>query len=193
VSDTSGSVRLFAALSLTSAVRDALVDVQAQMRRRAERGRATPRFIEPGALHVTLKFFGWTDVAHVERLSVAVTALAATTRIPTQLSRVIALGKVRRARIVAAELTDAEGRMAALAERFEVEGEAIGIARETRRFLPHVTLIRIKRPCDVGDWLNAAQLPTLETTLDEVVLYQSILHPTGAEYRALATARLGAS
>lgn len=193
MNDASGSIRLFAALSLPSDVKDALVEVQAQIRRRAERGRVTPRFIEAGALHITLKFFGWLDPGHVERLSAAVAALAVTAGIPTRLSRVIALGKVRRARIIAAELIDAEGRIAALADRFEVAGEAIGIERETRPFRPHVTLVRVKRPCDVTDWLGAVQLATLEATLDEVVLYQSILHPTGAEYRALATARLAAS
>lgn len=185
-----GPIRLFVAVALPTVVTDALVAAQARMRRCAERSRLRPRFIEPAALHVTLKFFGWVDASHVERLSAALASLAAQGAIRTRLGGWVAFGSVRRARIVAVELDDSAGRIAALAERFETEGEAIGVERETRPFRPHVTVIRIKRPGDVAEWIDAAELAPVETTLDQLVLYQSVLHPTGAEYRPLATVAL---
>jgi 2'-5' RNA ligase len=183
-------IRAFVALGLPIAVKDALAAAQAAMRRRAERGRLHPRFIQPTALHVTLKFVGWIDPDKVGQLSEALD-VASDPPIETRLLRLVAFGSARRARIVAAELDDPQGRIAGLAEHFEARAEELGIARETRPFRPHVTLIRIKRPGDVGDWLEAAELAPVEAALDEVVLYQSILHPTGSEYRPLLTVRLG--
>jgi len=85
---------------------------------------------------------------------------------------------------------DESGAIAALAEHFESVGELVNVARETRAFRPHVTLIRIKRPGDVSGWLEKVAPTAARVTIDEIVLYQSILHPTGSEYVAVARAKL---
>jgi 2'-5' RNA ligase len=140
--------------------------------------------------YVTLKFVGWIDPDKVGQLSTALEAVASEPPIETRLLRLVAFGSARRARIVAAEFDDPLGRIARLAEHFEEHAEALGIERETRPFRPHVTLIRIKRPGDVSDWLAAAEIEPVEAALDEVVLHQSILHPTGSEYRPVSKVRL---
>ena len=59
-----------------------------------------------------------------------------------------------------------------------------GIELDRRRFVPHVTLARMN-----GRKRNTSGLPPLffetQITVKEVVLYESILHPEGAEYNML--------
>ena len=59
-----------------------------------------------------------------------------------------------------------------------------GIELDRRRFVPHVTLARLNRPKR-----NTSGLPPLlfetQITVKEVVLFESILHPEGAEYHML--------
>ena len=59
-----------------------------------------------------------------------------------------------------------------------------GIELDRRRFVPHVTLVRMN-----GRKRNTSGLPPLffetQITFKEVVLYESILHPEGAEYHIL--------
>ena len=59
-----------------------------------------------------------------------------------------------------------------------------GIELDRRRFVPHVTLARMN-----GRKRNTSGLPPLffetQITFKEVVLYESILHPEGAEYHML--------
>ena len=59
-----------------------------------------------------------------------------------------------------------------------------GIELDRRRFVPHVTLARMN-----GRKRKTSGLPPLffetQITVKEVVLYESILHPEGAEYHIL--------
>ncbi len=84
--------------------------------------------------------------------------------------------------------------IAALAENTEwlknLQSSCVKAARKScieldrRRFVPHVTLARLNRPKR-----NSSGLPPLffetQITVKEVVLYESILHPEGAEYHML--------
>ena len=59
-----------------------------------------------------------------------------------------------------------------------------GIALERRRFTPHVTLARLN-----GSKKQTSGLPPLfmekEIPVEHVVLFESLLHPKGAEYQVL--------
>lgn len=57
----------------------------------------------------------------------------------------------------------------------------------TRSFTPHVTLARLSRPSKLAPELPKP--PNVAVTLDRLALYESILHPEGAEHRLLAEAR----
>jgi 2'-5' RNA ligase len=72
----------------------------------------------------------------------------------------------------------------------------LGFSGEDRPFHPHLTLLRLKSRKNVSaliDYVEGAGADEQAGLLKvkEVHLYQSILKPDGAEYRKLATARLG--
>ncbi len=189
----SGQIRTFFALPVPEAAITTLSDVQARMKRRAERSRLSPRWTTREQLHVTLKFLGSIDEEHVAALASAVEQLGASTpAVPTRIDELGAFGSVRRARVLVAHVADEGGIIGALAERLELVAEEIGVPRETRDFRAHVTLARIKRPGDASDLIEAARFEPIELCFDELRLYRSVLKPTGSEYSVLAQTKLTA-
>jgi 2'-5' RNA ligase len=185
-------IRAFFALPVPDAAIDALLEVQARMKRRADRSRLHPRWTTREQLHVTLKFLGSIDEEHVAALSSAVEQLGVgTPAANTRIDELGAFASVRRARVLVAHVADEGGIIVALAERLEAVAEEIGVPRETRDFRAHVTLARIKRPGDASDLVEAAHFEPIELCFNELRLYRSVLKPTGSEYGVLASARLG--
>ena len=83
----------------------------------------------------------------------------------------------------------------ALQEELERALEPEGFAREERAFTPHLTLGRVKGPGHVKDALAVLAKNREKTfgdmTVRRVALFESRLHPEGAEYRIVHEAGLG--
>ncbi|MCX7916074.1 MAG: RNA 2',3'-cyclic phosphodiesterase, partial [Verrucomicrobiae bacterium] len=84
--------------------------------------------------------------------------------------------------------------MVALADAVARALEPLGFAREVRPFHPHLTLARLREP-----WLDDALVRRLNARatqplgrmqVEELHLYESRLHPTGAEYQRRGSYRL---
>lgn len=184
-------MRCFFALPLAEESRAELVSVQERLRRKARRSSLNPRWIDEAGLHVTLKFLGYVDRENIDTLTGALARHATTIpMIETNWQGLVAFASPRRARIIAASLSDTAGSMARLAECCETAAEALGIPRERRAFHPHVTLCRIKQPGDVSGWLLGVELSKLPLRFEEVILYESRLRPTGAIYSPIARVAL---
>lgn len=67
--------------------------------------------------------------------------------------------------------------------------DAIGFKRDRQNFVPHLTLGRIKqlkqKPLFQQVVQNIPQQSYLKADISEVILYESILHKTGPEYRVV--------
>ena len=67
--------------------------------------------------------------------------------------------------------------------------DAIGFKRDRQNFVPHLTLGRIKqlkqKPLFQQVVQNIPQQSYLKADINEVILYESILHKTGPEYRVV--------
>ena len=181
-------VRAFFALPLTPEAVAACGRAREALRLRSERSQITVRFLPDDALHLTLCFVGSVersalpDFVHVLEASARVEPFSA------GFSALGAFSSPKRARVVVAELADAEGRLAALAEMVSRGAEKLGVPLEERAFRPHVTLARLKRPSDVSAWLDHASLEPVIASFSEVRLYESHLDPSGASYSVLARA-----
>lgn len=187
----SESLRLFYGLPLPEKIRSRLLDVQAAIARRAERSRSRPRLTPGPSLHVTLQFLGWVGDHRLPALGEIVTAVAAESQMARAcFSPPSSFGNPRRARLIVAPLEDETGALERLARTLENRTEPLGFAPETRRFRPHVTLARLKRPQDVSTWLAAAPPLHDPVCFDRLVLYQSLLSSQGSRYQVLAEAEL---
>lgn len=170
-------LRLFVALDLPDAVRRELT----VWRDRAFGGADELRPVRADALHVTLVFLGWQAQRDVEAIAGAMEKAAA---LPAP---VLAVGELRavpprRARLLALDLVDADGRCAAVQAAAAGALERAGFYEPERRpFWAHVTVARVKR----GQRLPAftPEPPVLAPFITgQLTLYRSLLTGDGAIY-----------
>lgn len=171
-------LRLFCALTLPGEV----LDVLSHWQREALVSEA--RALGRDHLHVTLAFLGRRPAEDVEPVAAA---LAESAAVAGQI--VLAPRRYRETRSVGMlVLDDEKGRAAALAGDLHGRLERLGVyEREQRPWLPHVTVLRFKRPPRL-----APQLPGLGPfSPSGAALYDSLLLRGGARYEVLESVALG--
>jgi 2'-5' RNA ligase len=174
------SYRLFVAAELPGDAVDALVSWRP--------GADGLRPVAPEALHVTLAFLGERDVGDVAAIAPMLDAVARPVR-ALSLGAPLWLPK-RRPRVLAVDLGDADGALAALqADVVARLHDGIGFEPERRAFLAHVTVARVRA--------GTRDLPAVDPpeplgpfAARAVTLFRSRLSPRGARYEALARTTL---
>jgi 2'-5' RNA ligase len=181
-------MRLFVALDLPGEMGEALGE---PIRRLKPLCRAA-RWARPEGMHVTLKFIGHAIASgDTEKLDAARAALAAVkSSEPVKISYrgVGFFPDARRPRVIWCGVEASEN-LATLAADLERGLEPLGIPREARTFVPHLTLARFKSPEGVdalvrsaAEWASRDFGSTRET---EFHLFESLRKPGGAEYRKI--------
>jgi 2'-5' RNA ligase len=190
-------LRLFIAIAVPAAVREAL----AQAQRRLESAGVALRWVRPEGIHLTLAFLGNVAEERVAALEEAMTAAAGRSA-PLNLAAV-GLGRFppRGApRVLWAGLGGEVDALRRVQRDLDAGLRDAGFDLEDRAFRPHVTLGRApQRPLHgLSHTLDAAldaesHRPNQfgRWRAEEIVLMRSQLRPTGSIYTALATAPLG--
>lgn len=147
-------------------------------------GAPDARIVPPGNLHVTLAFLGSRPAGDVEPILALLRKLASSSERP-----LLAPGAYRETRSVGmVRLDDEEERAARLAGEVGEGLEGLGVyERERRAWLPHVTVLRFRRP----PRLKPAPPDLGRFSPSEVALYHSVLRPTGAQYEVVESIPLG--
>jgi 2'-5' RNA ligase len=191
-------VRLFVALNLPEAVREALWQAAARLRDLD----LPVRWVKPDGLHLTLKFLGEVGEEREPDLIAALGRAAAPPSGSRPASGVLnlrvhgfgAFPDPRRPRVLWAGV-EAEPALELLQHAVEREFEPLGFPTEARPFRPHLTLGRAERDARSSDFggLEAALDGTHfddTVTVDTVDLMQSTLQRSGAVYHARHRERL---
>jgi 2'-5' RNA ligase len=174
----SSHLRLFVALELPPAARAALVAFQDAA--------ADPdvwRPVASEAIHLTLAFLGRRPEADVAAIEPVLRAAAGP-------APRLALGGAlllppRRARVLAADLSDPDGTLAALQSQVSDGLAAAGVyTPEKRPFRAHATIARLRPRARAPRSVDAAPEP-LEFAGEALTLFVSRLHPHGARYEPL--------
>jgi 2'-5' RNA ligase len=172
------NLRLFVALDLPDAVRDALASLEPDPE--------VWRPVKPEALHVTLAFLGSRPASDLELIEPLIVPGPAP---PLALGPVLLLPP-RRARVLTVELQDPSGELAQLQARVSAGLEAAGVyTPEKRPFRAHVTIARL-RPRVRPPRSAPLAVEPIAFAGRAVTLYVSRLHPSGARYEPLVTAAL---
>jgi 2'-5' RNA ligase len=178
--------RAFVALDLSSISLRRVAQVAERLRMGT--GAPSATWTPAAKMHITLKFIPALAAHAVVPLGRALRPLAEGKPAPSPCAlRLTAFPAVEDARVVVAELCDTQGALAALAEKVDRLTAKYGVAREERRFRPHVTLARLKLAYDARRWLR----PQLtdggsECGAASLTLYRSQLGPGGSTYVPLA-------
>lgn len=144
------------------------------------RGRIVPR----ANLHVTLAFLGSRPAGELETVSRELRAAAEKTSRP-----VFEPLRYRETRSVGMlVLDDEDGRAGELADSLHERLEALGLyRRESRPWLPHVTVLRFRSRPRLGP-----PPPELDAfSPSDAAVYHSALRPDGAQYTVLESVALG--
>ena len=179
--------RLFAAIDLPAGLRERL----AALSRSVPGARGT----KAEQVHLTLRFAGELAPEPEGAFRAALADAAAGAAGPFRLTvrGVGAFPRRRDPRIVWAGVEPSED-LTALHDRVQAAAVAAGLEAEDRRFRPHVTLARLRRPEPraVGAWLDEhAELREEPFTVEELTLFASELRRSGAVHRVVATWALG--
>ena len=180
-------MRVFAALPLPPAVVGALHSALAPVRR------AHPglRWVTPGGFHVTLHFFGEVSEPGVAALLQALDDPALrTAAIPARLGNAGQFPPRGNPRVLWVGLERGEPEMRSYWSVFEEKISALGWTPDKRGFSAHITVARAGNSAIAG-WDRSIEVPRTDFSVEECVLFQSILGRAGAQYVPLKTIPLG--
>ncbi|PIE56862.1 MAG: RNA 2',3'-cyclic phosphodiesterase [Desulfobulbus propionicus] len=171
--------RLFIAVDLPDAVQQGLAPLCC--------GLPGARWVLPGQFHLTLRFIGEVDGATFKDIR-EVLAEVSVASFSLQLQGVGHFPPRGRPRLLWAGLAEVGG-LQALQARVNAALARVGIAPDTRKYSPHVTLARLRNTpsARVGRFLEEHGLYTsLPFEVRSFVLYSSFLGASGAVHTAEA-------
>ncbi len=186
-------MRLFVAIELSEAVRKALSETQAGLKRTCP----DVRWIAAEQLHLTVKFLGEVADGDVAEISGAMKRAAAESK-PFVMSTgecgcFPERGSVR---IVWVRAMEEIGLLAGCVAAVEAQIEPLGFPREHRPFAAHITIGRVREGHSHGrvrESVQAHRCRVVEQNVSSLTLMSSALSPTGSTYTAVSRAKLGAS
>lgn len=169
--------RLFCALRLPEPVVEEL--------ERWGRKELAERVVPRANLHVTIAFLGNRPVAELPAILDATRGAATSAASPIRLAPL----RYRETRSVGMLVLDDENGSAG---RFAIDLfgrlESLGVyERERREWLPHVTVVRFRRP----PRLRPPLPPIGPFSPSDAAVYHSVLRPTGAQYAVIESFALG--
>ena len=181
-------MRLFVAIDVPQAVRQALGELIARLRTES-RG---AKWVRPEAMHVTLKFIGEVEPGKVDAIRAALRDVHSGEAVDLNFRALGFFPNERRPRVLWCGIA-ASPNLARLAVDVDEALKPLKIPAESRKFAPHLTLARF--PLDRGEpgaedkLVRAAdEMKSYEfgsTRETEFHLIHSQLKPSGAEYTRL--------
>jgi 2'-5' RNA ligase len=188
------TIRLFIAVDLSPGVREWLGRAKANLAPRIPPGAV--RWVDPGAIHLTLKFLGETPARRSGEIRAELDDLVRSFRpFPLAAEGLGCFPNTDRPRVVWAGIRG-DSSLGELHKRLEEALGRIGFPAERRAFSPHLTLGRVKdgvsgaRLEEIGRAVESASMESAAgMDVNEVCLFKSVLRPGGAEYTVLHRAQ----
>jgi RNA 2',3'-cyclic 3'-phosphodiesterase len=192
--DTEPTIRSFVAIELPE---DARVSCEAAIERaRSNLGRdaTAVRWVDPGAIHLTLQFLGAVPTPQVEPLTDALRReLAGQPPLSLAIGRLGLFPNQRAPRVIWLALLGDLSNLPSCQHRVEAATEPLGYPREKRPFQPHLTIGRVRDNVTPEQLSAIGRLPSRwpadiseAFSVTSVSLMQSHLGPGGAQYSRMA-------
>jgi 2'-5' RNA ligase len=190
-------IRSFVAIELPDDARQALADLQQDLK--AQAPPKAVRWTRPESIHLTLQFLGDVAPNQVEAIAAALRGVCAgRTPFSFQLREVGVFPNPNRPRVVWAGIAELSGALAALQKQVSQALVPLGFEPEKRGFTPHLTLGRAARNAsrqelaELGDLITRFDVGVVgQVTVDHITLMKSDLKPSGAVYTPLAVLPFG--
>ena len=185
-------IRSFLAVELPATVQAKIGKVEEDARSTS----ADVRWVSPGKIHLTLKFFGNIEESKIDSIVTAIQGPIGTAK-PFHLSvrGTGAFPNLKNPRVIWLGLVDGEGRLVPLQKEVDSSLGKIGFEPEDRPFRPHLTMGRVKSNRGKEDLIRSVEKYRDEEIgtfqVEKIVLFKSDLTPTGPIYTRLREVKLG--
>ncbi|MFK7802255.1 MAG: RNA 2',3'-cyclic phosphodiesterase [Anaerolineae bacterium] len=191
----SDGIRIFVAISITDEVREVLEDIQIDLGDMLPENAIT--WTRPKSMHLTLAFLG--DGNQPEQVAAVCDLLDKVTAdiksFPLRLGAIGCFPRRRNPKVIHTGLQGGVKQLHTLKERLDSSLEIIDYKPEARKYTPHLTLGRVRKP----DQVEKAQLPFGSHTppadwrVTAVHLYHSFrTKKRGPQYKIIHSAQLSA-
>jgi 2'-5' RNA ligase len=181
-------VRTFLAIPLPRTLQDAIRALQTSLKPRIP----GVHWARPETLHLTLIFFGDTPQETLEKIKVSVLSVKGCQRsFPLEVKGLGAFPSRHRPRVIWLDLEPKE-KLRRMHGHCLRALHAAGVATESRPYSPHLTIGRLRQQQpDLTDLCNSVAHNHIgQLKVDRLVLFESRLHPGGAEHIPLLTVNL---
>jgi 2'-5' RNA ligase len=196
VSDNPGEIRSFIAIELSEEAKEGL----ARLRKELERDEHKfVKWVDPGGIHLTLKFLGNIPSKRVTEITEAIKEAArGISPFHLEISGLGAFPSLRQARVLWVGIGGEVDKLSRLQQNIDSTLAPRGFAKEERPFVPHLTLARIRQGASPLERRSFGELVGSTTFEDKypveveaVRLMRSQLTPAGAIYTCLSAVGLG--
>src|SRR5579871_755132 len=158
-------------------MRHPLVGVQSFLCERLSADVRAISWVKPESLHVTMKFLGEVAESQIKHVRDALASFPPFAPVELKAAKLEWLPPRGPLRIIAAGLSGDLERLSQLHQEIEIRCVPLGFPAESRKFLPHITLARVKQrlratPRDIQQWAQPL-LPTPSMSVKEFVLMES--------------------
>jgi 2'-5' RNA ligase len=151
------------------------------------------RWVAPGTMHLTIKFFGDTPSRDIDKIKTAMQSSQKKLKaFETDISGLGAFPSLSRPRVIWLGVKN-QGAFKRLHAALEEDLSQVGFERDERPFSPHLTLGRAKKPIPSAEKLleKYRHVYCGKMNADRLVLFESRLNPKGAVHLPLFSISLG--
>jgi len=153
------------------------------------------KIVPPDNYHITLKFFGSVESGLADSITEAFLSLNRLKMVEYKIEGAGSFPSADHPSVIWAGLKCDEKPLAEILQSVESLASSLGFPAEKRKFIPHLTLARLKKERSVDQELK--KLLTghrnsifAASVFRELVLYESVLKRTGAEYKKVEVVKL---
>jgi 2'-5' RNA ligase len=175
-------MRTFIAVNLSEAIRN---DLAGHLNTFRPLARAVS-WVPAGNAHITMKFLGEVPENDLGPVAAGIVkAVESHHPFEVQVGGFGAFPNFKRPRVLWVGITGGVKRLAALTGAIDELMAPLGFAKEQRRFSPHITLGRIRKPGDYDQLQQTAESTSYASapfTVTSVEIMKSVLTPQGAQY-----------
>jgi 2'-5' RNA ligase len=184
-------MRLFVAVEVNEAVRDAADSVARELRNRLD-PRVEARWVDTDKMHLTVRFIGHVDDGRVAAVLEALRPPLPIAAFDTALGECSVFPRSGPPRVLWIGLQDGLASLNAMHKEFNQRLLPLGFAPEDRPFRAHVTLARVKdAPRDatrsMREIVASVRVPLLRCRVHAATVFRSSLSPKGSTYTRLLT------